>query len=71
MVELLLIFVVFLVALATVLRILSPLVKDKAASIVESDPVAIESFATATARMEQRIDTIERIMTADNPNWRQ
>ena len=30
----------------------------------------VEAFAEATARSEQRLDSIERILSVDHPNWR-
>ena len=61
---------VFICVLAWLAKWLLPQLKSQTDDDVQHSAISIDSFAAATARMEQRIDTIERIMSADNPNWR-
>ena len=34
------------------------------------DTAQVHRFVEATARLERRVDTIERIIAADSPGWR-
>jgi phage shock protein B len=42
-----------------------------AARLTGSDERLLEDLHDAARRLDDRIQTIERIMTAENPNWRQ
>ena len=43
----------------------------QAATITGSDERLLEQLHDAARRLEDRLCTIERIMDAENPNWRQ
>ena len=42
-----------------------------AAKLTGSDEKLLDDLHDAARRLDDRICTIERIMTAENPNWRQ
>ena len=42
-----------------------------AATITTSDEKLLDELHDAARRLDDRLNTIERIMTAENPNWRQ
>ena len=42
-----------------------------AATLTGSDEKLLDELHDAARRLDDRICTIERIMTAENPNWRQ
>ncbi len=59
---------IFLAVLAGIIFRLWPFLKaSKTDAGVTDDSVA--DFAAATARLAERIDSIERIIAAENPNW--
>jgi len=41
------------------------------ASLTQSDEKLLDELHDAARRLDDRICSIERIMTAENPNWRQ
>lgn len=41
------------------------------AKLTGSDEKLLEELHDAARRLDDRLNTIERIMTAENPNWRQ
>jgi phage shock protein B len=41
-----------------------------AATLTEPDETLIEELYALARRLEDRVATVERIMTADNPDWR-
>ena len=41
------------------------------ATLTSSDEKLLDEVHEAARRLDDRLCTIERIMTADNPNWRQ
>ena len=43
----------------------------QSASLTRSDEKLLEELHEAARRLDDRLCTIERIMTAENPNWRQ
>ena len=42
-----------------------------AATLTSGDEKLLEDLHEAARRLDDRLCTIERIMTAENPNWRQ
>ena len=42
-----------------------------AATLTSSDEKLLDELHDAARRLDDRLCTIERIMTAENPNWRQ
>ena len=42
-----------------------------AATLTEGDERLLDELHEAARRLDDRLCTIERIMTAENPNWRQ
>lgn len=42
-----------------------------AATLTGSDERLLDELHDAARRLDDRLNTIERIMTAENPNWRQ
>ena len=42
-----------------------------AARLTGSDEKLLDELHDAARRLDDRLNTIERIMTAENPNWRQ
>ena len=42
-----------------------------AATLSGSDEKLLDDLHDAARRLDDRLNTIERIMTAENPNWRQ
>ena len=42
-----------------------------AATLTGSDEKLLDELHDAARRLDDRLSTIERIMTAENPNWRQ
>ena len=42
-----------------------------AATLTGSDEKLLDDLYDAARRLDDRLNTIERIMTAENPNWRQ
>ncbi|WP_422343698.1 envelope stress response membrane protein PspB [Parasphingorhabdus sp.] len=42
-----------------------------AATITNEDEQLLDELHTMARRLDDRMETIERIMAADNPNWRQ
>jgi phage shock protein B len=42
-----------------------------AATLTSGDEKLLDELHDAARRLDDRIQTIERIMTAENPNWRQ
>lgn len=42
-----------------------------AATLTSGDEKLLEELHDAARRLDDRLNTIERIMTAENPNWRQ
>lgn len=42
-----------------------------AATLTGSDEKLLDELHDAARRLDDRLQTIERIMTAENPNWRQ
>jgi len=42
-----------------------------AATLTGSDEKLLDDLHDAARRLDDRLQTIERIMTAENPNWRQ
>ena len=42
-----------------------------AATLSGSDEKLLDELHDAARRLDDRLQTIERIMTAENPNWRQ
>ena len=42
-----------------------------AATLTSGDEKLLDDLHDAARRLDDRINTIERIMTAENPNWRQ
>ncbi len=42
-----------------------------AATLTGSDEKLLDDLHDAARRLDDRLNTIERIMTAENPNWRQ
>src|SRR5437660_11616765 len=43
----------------------------QAATLTSSDEKLLDDLHDAARRLDDRLCTIERIMTAENPNWRQ
>ena len=43
----------------------------QAATLTGSDEKLLDELHDAARRLDDRLNTIERIMTAENPNWRQ
>ena len=43
----------------------------QAATLTEGDEKLLEELHDAARRLDDRLCTIERIMTAENPDWRQ
>ena len=43
----------------------------QAATLTHSDEKLLDDLHEAARRLDDRLCTIERIMTAENPNWRQ
>lgn len=43
----------------------------QAATLTGSDEKLLDELHEAARRLDDRLSTIERIMTAENPNWRQ
>ena len=43
----------------------------QAATLTQSDEKLLDELHDAARRLDDRLCTIERIMTAENPNWRQ
>ena len=43
----------------------------QAATLTSSDEKLLDELHDAARRLDDRLCTIERIMTAENPNWRQ
>lgn len=43
----------------------------QAATITTSDEKLLDELHDAARRLDDRLQSIERIMTAENPNWRQ
>lgn len=43
----------------------------QAGSLSQSDEKLLDELHDAARRLDDRLCTIERIMTAENPNWRQ
>ncbi len=43
----------------------------QAATLTGSDEKLLDDLHDAARRLDDRLQTIERIMTAENPNWRQ
>lgn len=41
------------------------------ATITNEDEQLLDELHTMARRLDERMETIERIMTADNPNWRE
>lgn len=57
--------------LVVILKVVKPgSVGSAATPALGDDPREVDRFAEATARLEHRVNTIERIIAADNPNWR-
>ena len=42
-----------------------------AATLTREDENLLDQLNETARRLDDRLDTIERIMTADNPNWKQ
>jgi phage shock protein B len=42
-----------------------------AATLTSGDEKLLDELHDAARRLDDRLNTIERIMTAENPNWRQ
>ncbi|MBA3511560.1 envelope stress response membrane protein PspB [Sphingomonas sp.] len=43
----------------------------QSATLTQSDEKLLDELHDAARRLDDRLCTIERIMTAENPNWRQ
>ena len=43
----------------------------QAATLSQGDEKLLDELHDAARRLDDRLNTIERIMTAENPNWRQ
>jgi phage shock protein B len=43
----------------------------QSATLTGSDEKLLDELHDAARRLDDRLNTIERIMTAENPNWRQ
>ncbi len=43
----------------------------QAATLTQGDEKLLDDLYDAARRLDDRVCTIERIMTAENPNWRQ
>ena len=43
----------------------------QAATLTQGDEKLLDDLYDAARRLDDRLCTIERIMTAENPNWRQ
>jgi phage shock protein B len=43
----------------------------QAATLTQGDEKLLDDMYEAARRLDDRLCTIERIMTAENPNWRQ
>jgi len=43
----------------------------QAKTLTQSDERLLDEMHEAARRLDDRLNTIERIMTAENPNWRQ
>jgi phage shock protein B len=43
----------------------------QAATLTQGDEKLLDDLYEAARRLDDRLCTIERIMTAENPNWRQ
>jgi phage shock protein B len=43
----------------------------QAATLTQSDEKLLDELHDMARRLDDRLGTIERIMTAENPNWRQ
>ncbi|HEX8415660.1 MAG TPA: envelope stress response membrane protein PspB [Sphingomicrobium sp.] len=43
----------------------------QAASLTQGDEKLLDDLYESARRLDDRLCTIERIMTAENPNWRQ
>jgi phage shock protein B len=43
----------------------------QSATLTQGDEKLLEELHDAARRLDDRLCTIERIMTAENPNWRQ
>jgi phage shock protein B len=43
----------------------------QAKTLTEGDEKLLDDLHDAARRLDERLVTIERIMTAENPNWRQ
>ena len=43
----------------------------QSATLTQSDEKLLDELHDAARRLDDRLNTIERIMTAENPNWRQ
>jgi phage shock protein B len=43
----------------------------QAATLTQGDEKLLDDMYEATRRLDDRLCTIERIMTAENPDWRQ
>ena len=41
-----------------------------AATLTREDENLLEDLHDTTRRLDDRLDTVERILTADNPNWK-
>lgn len=63
--------VVFLVIVAPIWLILHYATRNSASRKISSkDEALLEDLNETARRMEDRIHTLERILDADNPNWR-
>ena len=63
--------VVFLVIVAPIWLILHYATRNSASRRISSkDESLLEDLHETARRMEDRIHTLERILDADNPNWR-
>lgn len=41
-----------------------------AATLTHEDENLLDALHDTARRLDERLDTVERIMTADNPNWK-
>ena len=58
----------FMVVVAALFKCVSAFMRGPGLA-VETLPEGTADFAAATARLEQRVDSIERIIAAENPSW--
>lgn len=64
--------IVFAIVLFAILKFVKPgsLGGSQTRELDDELPPQSDRFVEATARLEHRVAAIERIIAADNPNWR-